>query len=80
MAHLLRGKQAGISNDLSQGLGPDLFVLDHVRARRIVTPPIAQAQAQAQALHAQANSMSRSATMASTPKSPKSHTTPSNPS
>lgn len=32
MAHLLRGKQAGISNDLSAGLGPDLFVLDHVRA------------------------------------------------
>jgi WD40 repeat protein len=31
MAHLLRGKQAGISNDLSQGLGPDLFVLDHIR-------------------------------------------------
>ncbi|KAF1839555.1 hypothetical protein BDW02DRAFT_563609 [Decorospora gaudefroyi] len=31
MAHLLRGKQAGISYDLSQGLGPDLFVLDHVR-------------------------------------------------
>jgi hypothetical protein len=33
MAHLLRGKQAGVSNDLSQGLSPDLFVLDHVRAR-----------------------------------------------
>ncbi|KAF2122524.1 lethal giant larvae like, C-terminal-domain-containing protein [Lophiotrema nucula] len=31
MAHLLRGKQAGISNDLSAGLGPDLFVLDHIR-------------------------------------------------
>ncbi|KAF1946506.1 hypothetical protein EJ02DRAFT_450594 [Clathrospora elynae] len=31
MAHLLRGKQAGVSNDLSQGLGPDLFVLDHIR-------------------------------------------------
>jgi hypothetical protein len=31
MAHLLRGKQAGISNDLSQGLGPDLLVPDHVR-------------------------------------------------
>jgi hypothetical protein len=30
MAHLLRGKQAGIPNDLSAGLGPDLFVLDHV--------------------------------------------------
>jgi hypothetical protein len=30
MAHLLRGKQAGIANDLSVGLGPDLFVLDHV--------------------------------------------------
>lgn len=30
MTHLLRGKQAGVPNDLSQGLGPDLFVLDHV--------------------------------------------------
>jgi hypothetical protein len=30
MAHLLRGKQAGIHNDLSAGLGPDLFMLDHV--------------------------------------------------
>lgn len=28
MAHLLRGKQAGIANDLSAGLTPDLFVLD----------------------------------------------------
>jgi syntaxin-binding protein 5 len=32
MAHLLRGKQAGIHGDLSAGIGPDLFVLDHVRA------------------------------------------------
>ncbi|KAL6709505.1 Lethal(2) giant larvae sro7 [Coniothyrium glycines] len=31
MAHLLRGKQAGVSRDLSEGLGPDLFVLDHIR-------------------------------------------------
>jgi hypothetical protein len=30
MAHLLRGKQAGVHNDLSAGLGPDLFVLDYV--------------------------------------------------
>lgn len=30
MAHLLRGKQAGVGRDLSAGLGPDLFVLDHV--------------------------------------------------
>jgi WD40 repeat protein len=28
MAHLLRGKQAGIQNDLSAGLNNDLFVLD----------------------------------------------------
>jgi syntaxin-binding protein 5 len=28
MAHLLRGKQAGISNDLSAGLTPELFTLD----------------------------------------------------
>ncbi|PSN62449.1 hypothetical protein BS50DRAFT_577353 [Corynespora cassiicola Philippines] len=31
MAHLLRGKQAGVPNDLSAGLAPDLFVLDHIR-------------------------------------------------
>jgi hypothetical protein len=31
MAHLLRGKQAGINTDLSQGLGAELFLLDHVR-------------------------------------------------
>ncbi|KAF1843938.1 uncharacterized protein K460DRAFT_418920 [Cucurbitaria berberidis CBS 394.84] len=31
MAHLLRGKQAGVPNDLSTGLGADLFVLDHIR-------------------------------------------------
>ncbi|KAF2266190.1 hypothetical protein CC78DRAFT_615266 [Lojkania enalia] len=31
MAHLLRGKQAGVYNDLSAGLGPDLFVLDYIR-------------------------------------------------
>ncbi|KAF2466503.1 uncharacterized protein BDR25DRAFT_345436 [Lindgomyces ingoldianus] len=30
MAHLLRGKQAGVHSDLSAGLGPDLFVLDHI--------------------------------------------------
>ncbi|PPJ52336.1 hypothetical protein CBER1_10226 [Cercospora berteroae] len=28
MAHLLRGKQAGIQNDLSAGLQPDLFAVD----------------------------------------------------
>ncbi|KAJ4348349.1 Lethal(2) giant larvae sro7 [Didymosphaeria variabile] len=31
MSHLLRGKQAGVHNDLSTGLGPDLFVLDHIK-------------------------------------------------
>ncbi|KAJ4412803.1 Lethal(2) giant larvae sro7 [Didymella pomorum] len=31
MAHLLRGKQAGVNNDLSHGLGPDLLILDHIR-------------------------------------------------
>ncbi|KAF2815464.1 uncharacterized protein BDZ99DRAFT_516184 [Mytilinidion resinicola] len=31
MAHLLRGKQAGIQNDLSAGLGPHLFVLDDIK-------------------------------------------------
>lgn len=33
MAHLLRGKQAGVHGDLSTGLGPDLFVLDYVTIR-----------------------------------------------
>ncbi|KAL5403625.1 hypothetical protein PMIN04_012784 [Paraphaeosphaeria minitans] len=31
MAHLLRGKQAGVHSDLSTGLGADLFVLDHIK-------------------------------------------------
>lgn len=30
MTHLLRGKQAGIQNDLSVGLTPYLFMLDDV--------------------------------------------------
>lgn len=30
MAHLLRGKQAGIQKDLSEGLSPDLFGIDDV--------------------------------------------------
>ncbi|KAF2084580.1 hypothetical protein K490DRAFT_59546 [Saccharata proteae CBS 121410] len=30
MAHLLRGKQAGIQNDLSAGLVPELFILDDI--------------------------------------------------
>lgn len=30
MAHLLRGKQSGIQNDLSAGLTPDVFHLDHI--------------------------------------------------
>jgi hypothetical protein len=31
MAHFLRGKQAGIPNDLSAGIVPELFALDDVR-------------------------------------------------
>ncbi|KAK7529812.1 lethal giant larvae like, C-terminal-domain-containing protein [Phyllosticta citribraziliensis] len=30
MSHFLRGKQAGIDNDLSAGLAPDLFMLDEI--------------------------------------------------
>lgn len=30
MAHLLRGKQAGIQNDLSAGVLPDVFAIDDV--------------------------------------------------
>lgn len=30
MAHFLRGKQAGIQRDLSEGLSPELFRLDDV--------------------------------------------------
>lgn len=33
MAQFLRGKQAGIQKDFSDGLGPDLFVLDDVCLR-----------------------------------------------
>lgn len=31
MAQFLRGKQAGIQRDLSEGLSPDFFLLDDVR-------------------------------------------------
>lgn len=31
MAQFLRGKQAGIQRDLSEGLSPELFQLDDVR-------------------------------------------------
>ena len=31
MAHFLRGKQAGIKNDLSAGLDPDSFAIDQVK-------------------------------------------------
>lgn len=34
MAQFLRGKQAGIQKDLSEGLSPTLFALDEVRYRR----------------------------------------------
>lgn len=30
MTHFLRGKQAGIQKDLSDGLSPDFFALDDV--------------------------------------------------
>lgn len=30
MAYFLRGKQAGVQNDLSAGLVPELFALDDV--------------------------------------------------
>lgn len=31
MAHFLRGKQAGVQGDLSDGIIPELFLLDDVR-------------------------------------------------
>lgn len=30
MAHFLRGKQAGVQNDLSQGVNSEFFMLDDV--------------------------------------------------
>jgi len=33
MAHLLRGKQAGVQNDLSDGLRPENFQIDDVPMR-----------------------------------------------
>jgi hypothetical protein len=39
MAHLLRGKQAGVPNDLSTGIASDLFVLDHVGSHPSTPPP-----------------------------------------
>lgn len=38
MAHFLRGKQAGVQKDFSEGLSPDLFGLDDVRS----SPPFPQ--------------------------------------
>lgn len=38
MAHFLRGKQAGIQNDLSAGLNPELFAVDDVRLRGSANP------------------------------------------
>lgn len=35
MAHLLRGKQVGIQNDLSAGLAPDFFAIDDVGSNDI---------------------------------------------
>ena len=31
MAHFLRGKQAGVQGDLSDGIAPELLMLDDVR-------------------------------------------------
>jgi hypothetical protein len=36
MAHLLRGKQAGIQSDLSMGLRPEYFVIDDVWACTVI--------------------------------------------
>lgn len=33
MAHFLRGKQAGVQNDLSQGIAAEFFLLDDVSKR-----------------------------------------------
>lgn len=51
MAHLLRGKQAGVPNDLSAGLGADLFVLDHVCLHRHAAAPLVPARGAAVASH-----------------------------
>lgn len=40
MAHFLRGKQAGVQSDLSNGIAADFFVLDdvcHLQAQRLNT-------------------------------------------
>lgn len=36
MASLIRGKQAGIQNDFSAGLTPDLFALDDASSHMLV--------------------------------------------
>lgn len=35
MAHLLRGKQAGVSRDLSGGIGPQDFAVDDVGIQEV---------------------------------------------
>jgi hypothetical protein len=63
MAHLLRGKQAGVPNDLSTGIAPDVFVLDHVGDHPSTPPP------RYVELPAANHAALRSATSASTRKS-----------
>jgi hypothetical protein len=35
MAHFLRGKQAGVQGDLSNGVAPELFLIDDVRSNTL---------------------------------------------
>ena len=70
MAHFLRGKQAGVPGALSEGIAPELFLVDDVRS--YILESTSTALIDSVSLHSMP-------VMALTPKSPPSHTTLSNP-
>ena len=71
MAHFLRGKQAGVQGDLSNGVAPELFLIDDVRSNTL---------SYTSTVSADSVIPHSTPVMASTPRSPPSHTTPSSPS
>src|ERR1700722_4491725 len=70
MAHFLRGKQAGVQGDLSNGVAPELFLIDDVRSN---TPSYTST------VLADSVTPHSMPVMAPTPRFPPSHTTLSSP-
>jgi hypothetical protein len=70
MAHFLRGKQAGVQGDLSNGVAPELFLIDDVRSNAL---------SHTSTVLTDSITLHSTPVMASTPKSPPSLTTLSSP-